>query len=182
MLTKFFRFAFGESGDTTTIPDATQTDGTVSYEQGFGYDYSRNLATDPLAKSIPRDQTNQLFYDVTKALQEYQTKGIPDYIDPSQNGGESYAYPLYAVVRYNDTVYISLKDGNISLPTVAADWDEAPGTKASAAEAVAGTNDTKIMTPAKVKAAISASQAVVNNETTTYKLITVSGVLALIQQ
>jgi hypothetical protein len=55
-------------------------------------------------------------------------------------------------------------------------------TISTTAEAIAGTDDTKIMTPAKVKAAISASQAVVNNETTTYKLITVGGVLALIQQ
>lgn len=182
MLNRFFKNPFGKSGDRVAVPDDIQLDGSVSFDQGFGYDYSRDLASDPLAKGVPRDQTNQIYYDITKALQEYQTSGIPDYIDPTQNDGTAYAYGKLAVVRYGTSVYVSLKDGNTSLPSVVADWDEVPGTKATTAEAIAGTDDTKIMTPAKVKAAVSASQAVVNNEATTYKLMTVNGVLAIIEQ
>lgn len=151
---KFFKFPFASQGDKNSVPDSVQTDGSVSYEQGFGYDYARNLADDPLAKPMPRDKTNQIFHDVTQAIREYQTLGIPDYIELEQNGGEAFAYEKYAVVRYGGSVYVSLKDGNASLPTVAADWDEVPGIKATDAEAEAGTDDTKIMTPAKVNKAI----------------------------
>ena len=151
---KFFKFPFASQGDKNSVPDSVQTDGSVSYEQGFGYDYARNLADDPLAKPMPRDKTNQIFHDVTQAIREYQTLGIPDYIELEQNGGEAFAYAKYAVVRYAGSVYVSLKDNNGSLPTVATDWDEVPGTKATDAEAEAGTDDTKVMTPAKVKKAI----------------------------
>lgn len=151
---KFFKFPFASQGDKNSVPDGVQTDGSVSYEQGFGYDYARNLADDPLAKPMPRDKTNQIFHDVTQAIREYQTLGIPDYIELEQNGGEAFAYEKYAVVRYGGSVYVSLKAGNTSLPTAAADWDEVPGIKATDAEAEAGTDDTKIMTPAKVNKAI----------------------------
>lgn len=153
---KFFLNPFGVSGDQTAIPDSTQTDGSVSFEQGFGYDYSRDLSSDADAKAIPRHQTNYLFYAITKALREYQTYGTPDYITASQNGGSAYSYSKYARVVYSGSVYVSLKDNNTDLPTVAASWCEIPGVVSTTLQATTGTDDTTIMTPVKVAAAIAA--------------------------
>ena len=151
---KFFKFPFAAQGDKVVVPDGVQADGSVSYEQGFGYDYARNLANDPLAKPMPRDKTNQIFNDITQAIREYQTLGTPDFITPELNDDKPYPYAMYARVRYNGSVYVSRKDNNTSLPAVASDWDEVTGTKATNAEAIAGLDDSKIMTPAKVKLAV----------------------------
>lgn len=170
MQTKFIKIAFADSGDKTTVPN-TSVDGTVDYQQGFGIDYSRDQDSDPLAKNVPRDQTNQLFFDITSNLQQYQTEGFPQFISTSDNGGTPYPYRIGACVAYEASPdvwknYVSLKNNNTSLPTVAADWSELSSfvladNIASQAEAVAGTNNTKIMTPLRV------AQAVPSASTTT---------------
>lgn len=73
-MTKIFKTPFGALGDKQEVPVSTQTDGSVSYEQGFGVDYQRDYE-DPQAKDIPREKLNQLFYDMTKALGELQKFG-----------------------------------------------------------------------------------------------------------
>lgn len=40
MDSKFFRLPFANSGDKATVPDASQVDGSVSYDTGYGTDYS----------------------------------------------------------------------------------------------------------------------------------------------
>lgn len=122
MLNKFFRYAFGVAGDKTAIPDATQVSGAVSYQQAYGPQYELPY-TDPNARDVERAQNNQLHFDITTALQEYQTNATPDWIDPAQNGAVMYAYPLRARVRYSDgQVYESLAAANASLPTDATKW------------------------------------------------------------
>ncbi|MGJ0509070.1 MAG: gp53-like domain-containing protein [Methylocystis sp.] len=122
-LAKFFRFPFATSGDKAVIPDATQPAGTVSYEEGFGPDYELDPGVDPAAKDVPRDETNQLYFDITTALREYQTFGVPDYIEASQNGGVAFEYAKFARVRWTDgKVYVSKVDNNADDPTVAASW------------------------------------------------------------
>lgn len=121
-LNKFFRIPFAESGDKTAVPDATQGDGSVSYNQGYGPDYQLPK-TNPAAKDIPRNSDNQLKYDVTKALQEYQTNGVPDWITAAQNGGTAYPYPIGARVRYTDNVvYISQVAANTATPGASTNW------------------------------------------------------------
>ena len=127
MLNQYFRVPFADSGDKAAIPEPTQVGGEVSYTQGFGPDYELPYSN-ANSKDIPRDQSNQLYYAVTKALQEYQQNGVPDWIDPTQNSGVNFPYPLGARVRYSDgKIYISQKAANNSLPTVAADWAEETG-------------------------------------------------------
>ena len=40
MDTKFFKIPFAQSGDLATVPNASQPDGSVSYTDGYGVDYS----------------------------------------------------------------------------------------------------------------------------------------------
>lgn len=120
---KFFRLPFAVSGDKTAVPDASQPSGSVSYEDGFGLDYELDPGVDPAAKDVPRDETNQLFYDITNAIAELQSFGTPDFITSALNGGVAYSYSKYARVKYSDGfVYVSKIDANTDLPTVAASW------------------------------------------------------------
>lgn len=127
---KFFRAPFAVTGDKTAIPDTAQPDGSLSYPEGFGFDYERNPATDPAAKRIPRDQTNQYLFDVTDNLRQYQTAGFPEWVSAAQNGGVPLAYSLNAYVRWNGgagtdwVVYVSTIDGATKEPGVDADWED----------------------------------------------------------
>lgn len=162
-LNKFFRFPFAVTGDKAAIPDDTQLSGDVSFEQGYGPDYARDPAIDPLAKNIERDKMNQLFFDVTTALREYQIMGTPDFITSVQNGGTAFPYSKLARVRYDDgtgfKIYESKIDTNTDLPTVSASWAQVSSFDfssylATQAEAVAGTDNTKYMSPLRVSQAV----------------------------
>lgn len=97
---KFFNIPFGTSGDRATIPDATQPSGAVSFAQGFGPDYERDPETDPLYKPVPRDETNELNYQITLALKQLQLWGTPEWF-PQDDQGNQVAYPVSARVRYD---------------------------------------------------------------------------------
>lgn len=121
-LSKYFRFAFGTAGDKTAIPDTTQPSGAVSYQQAYGPQYELPYS-DPNSRNIERPQNNQLHYDITTALQEYQQNGTPDWIDPSQNGGANFAYAIGARVRYTDgVIYESIAAANNTIPTDVTKW------------------------------------------------------------
>lgn len=125
-MAKFFKYLWASAGDKTAIPETTQGDGSVSYQQGYGFDYQRDPVTDPLHKNIERDKMNELFYDMTGALAQYQTHGVPDFITTSDNGGTPYSYGVSAIVRYDDGGgfgnYVSLVDSNTALPTDTTKW------------------------------------------------------------
>ncbi len=118
---KYFIQPFANAGDVLTIPNDTQPSGSVSYQEGFGFDYQRDLATDPDALAVPRDSMNQLFLDITTAVQQYQQLGTPNFITTSDNGGSPFSYPIYARVLYDAgsgfEVYENQVDGNTTLPT-----------------------------------------------------------------
>ena len=118
---KFFRIVFGLSGDKTAIPDAVDSNGYVSYTQGYGPDYARQK-TDPLSKNIERDRMNQLFYDITNAIAELQANGAPDFITPALNGGTAYPYAQNAMAKYSGAVYLSLVGSNTALPSDTTKW------------------------------------------------------------
>lgn len=126
---KFIRTPFATTGDKTAIPDAVQVDGSLSWAEGFGFDYERNPASDPAAKRIPRDQTNQYLFDLSNNIREYQIAGFPEWVTAAQNGGVALAYPINAYVRWNGgagtdwLVYVSLVDGATLEPGVAVGWE-----------------------------------------------------------
>jgi len=125
---KIFLTPFAATGDKLAVPITTQPDGSVSYPQGFGPDYQADPGSDPDAKDVPRDSMNQLFYDLTNAVKEYQTFGTPDFITSAENGGVPYSYAINAHVRYSDgDIYESRIAANTDLPTVSASWRKISG-------------------------------------------------------
>lgn len=126
-MAKFFVKPFAVDGNKQTIPDGAQPSGSVSYEEGFGLDYQLDFPTDPDALPIPRQETNQLFYDITDAIRQYQTHGIPDFITAVENGGSAFSYDKGALVLYDDgtngiRIFQSKVDANTSLPTDVTKW------------------------------------------------------------
>ena len=79
MASKTFDPPFAGSGDKTAIPDPTQPGGEVSYTEGFTLDYELDQVTEPTAKDVPRQETNQLYFDITEFLQELQQHGLSIY-------------------------------------------------------------------------------------------------------
>lgn len=131
MRQKFFKFLFGGSGDLTTIPDPVQGSGDVSFAQGYGPNFTRDLATDPLALPIDRAKMNYLYNTITAQLQQYQQYGAPEWITSADNGGTPFAYDYGAKVRYSATnappflTYFSVVPGvgtNTSTPGADANW------------------------------------------------------------
>lgn len=96
---KFFGIPFGASGDKATIPEATQPNGAISWQQGFGPDYERDPATDPLAKRVPRDETNEFYFQTSNALRFLQLYGAPEWYSVD-GAGNPVSYPLSARVRH----------------------------------------------------------------------------------
>lgn len=162
-MAKFFKIPFAATGDTLAVPDATQPDGSVSYSQGFGPDYQRKTdGSDPLAKTVPRNQTNALFNDLTGAVGEIQLNGVPAW----QSAGAP--YPINAIVRYNNKNWISQVANNSATPVEGASWSEQPvnsytkaqidtklATKANTATTIAGYGITDAYTKAQVDASLS---------------------------
>jgi hypothetical protein len=128
---KYFLNSFAESGDKTAVPDALDPSGYVSYEQGYGFDYERNNdGSDPLAKNIERQKMNELFFDMTSNLQQYQQHGTPEFITSANNGGTAYSYNIDAEVLYDDSgtganwrKYRSKANANTALPTDTTKWE-----------------------------------------------------------
>ena len=126
----YFITTFGQDGDRAAVPDTTQVDGSVSYDQGYGPDYELDPLSNPDAIDIERTKFNQLMFDVTTALQKWQQQSVADFITPTMNGGTPYSYPAYVLVMYDPgtgkQIYQSLIPGNTDLPTVQSSWAAVP--------------------------------------------------------
>lgn len=122
-MAKYFRIPFASGGSATTVPDTDPGDGSVNYTLGYGPKYSLDKTTDPSALSIERVKMNELWLDVTTALQQLQQNAYPPFISTAANGGTPYSYSKNNAVTYTDgEVYVSLINTNTDLPTVAASW------------------------------------------------------------
>lgn len=111
---RFFDIPFALDGDLSAVPDTVQSNGSVSYPQGYGINYSTAVASGGL--NFPRAQHNQLLFDITNTLQQYQMNGVPLFY-----AGMSVApftgYPKYArVLQPDGNVYISLIADNTDVP------------------------------------------------------------------
>lgn len=69
---KYYINPFAENGTKKIIPEISQSDGSISYPQGYPTNYERDLETDPLALPIERAKFNQLLFDVTDNLQDFK--------------------------------------------------------------------------------------------------------------
>lgn len=110
----YFDTVFANAGDVTSVPDAIQPDGSVSYGQGYGPKYATPLASGGL--DIERAKMNQILQDITAALQQLQQHGTPPFITSTMNGGTPYSYSKYDRVLYSGVVYQSLQNANTDTP------------------------------------------------------------------
>jgi hypothetical protein len=114
---------FAAGGDLVAVPDAIQSSGSVSYDQGFGILYSTAVASGGL--EFPRAQHNQILNDITAALQQYQQNGTPPFITSTMNGGSAYSYNQVARVLSGGIAYMSLVNSNTDTPP-SSKWVELP--------------------------------------------------------
>lgn len=109
---------FGSNGDLTAIPIPTQGDGQESYNQGFTVNYQQDLIETDTALPISRAQFNQLMFDITNNIQQYQTFGTPLWITAAQNdngsGPTPFSYGLYARVAYDAGSGLQIWENQVS--------------------------------------------------------------------
>lgn len=125
-MAKFFVNPFAISGLKTPIPDTGVGTGPVNYEFGFGTYYALPFPTDPNALPVPLQGFNELMFDTTDAIKQYQTEGTYPWITSVQNLGVPYPYPIYARVRYDAgagmQVWESQTAANTAVPGADASW------------------------------------------------------------
>lgn len=130
MIDPLIPIAFALSGDKTAIPTAAQPSGAISLTTGWGPDYQKDPATNPDSKPIDRGTMNWLFNLVTALLRTHQTATYPEWIDAAANGGNAFAYPKGATVRYRANagspwvVWTNTIDGNTASPSAPNGWVE----------------------------------------------------------
>ena len=124
-MARFFDVPFARDGDKTAIPDGLQLDGSVSYEEGFGFDYERPAIDpitgqpDPLYKPVPRGGMNALFNDVTEALGIVQRQGFADWVV------DAVPYPVNSWVRHSGDVWYAQVQTS-GEPGISPDWVSVP--------------------------------------------------------
>ena len=158
----YFDVPFAFAGDVTAIPDPLQVGGTVSFTEGWNFNYQRNLSTDPAALPIDRSTMNWLLKQITTAIQAIQQTGVPEFITSAQNGGVVFSYGKGSAVLWSASgnapfgKYVSLTAGNTNTPSagdpqgLTTGWQIEVDPISTAAQATAGTDDASIMTPLKV--------------------------------
>ncbi|MEY0452449.1 hypothetical protein [Proteus terrae] len=117
-MTTIFKTPFATQGDKASIPVEIQPDGSVSYTQGYGYDYERDQVTDPAAKDIEREKMNGIFHDITEAIGEIQLFGFPKW----DEAGKPYA--IRAIVYHKNKVWQSKVENNNIEPVAGNAWAE----------------------------------------------------------
>lgn len=121
-MSKFFRNPFATGGDKVAVPDDQQGDASVSYEEGYTVNYQEDQISNPNALDVEREKQNQLFFDITENLKEWQTRGIYPFITPALNDGNPFPYAKEAYCLFNGLVYQSLEDNNTAAPTDLSKW------------------------------------------------------------
>lgn len=172
---KFFIQPFAFAGDKTPIPDALQPSGDVSYNQGWTLDYQLEMGVDPDAKAIPRQEFNDLLFNITQNVGVWQRFGTPEWITAANNGGVPYGYMRGTVVRYRADpgdpfiTYISRVDTNTVTPAFGTNWGPYIFEAATNAEALAGASSNVFMTPLRVAEYVASVAATVPDATTAIK-------------
>lgn len=160
---KFFSIPFAATGDRVAIPEVTQPGGAMSYQQGFGPAYELDPATDPAARRVPRDETNEYLYQLTNSVRFLQLYGAPEWYGVDDSGNDV-SYPLSARVRYDAgagmQAWRSIVAGNTATPgSDPTKWvpDEPfsfSTLEASLAQALAGVSGQTLITPRRLASSV----------------------------
>ena len=122
MQTKFFSVPFAVDGNTAVVPDAAQTDGKVSFNQGYTPQYELDPNADSDAILVERREFNYILFAITASLAAIQTD-FPQWVSQSDNDGTNFAYNKGAIVRFTDgNLYQNTVAGNVSQPGSDASW------------------------------------------------------------
>lgn len=149
---RFFKVPFASNGDTQTIPDETDNEGFVSFNEGWGGDYERDLRTDTRAKPVGRKEMNYVLNAITRNIRQYQTTGFPEFITAADNNGAAFAYDTGVVVMHNNALYLSLVSNNTSVPgTDESTWQVYIQREATEGETLAGVSAISAITPRRLK-------------------------------
>lgn len=158
----YFDVPFAASGDLATVPDAVQPDGSVSYTQGYGIDYQEDPAVDPTtALEIERTKMNQLFNDITKAIQNWQQACIPPFITSAMNNGTPFSYSAGNMVYLTGVPYRSVVNANTDTPP-SAKWMPVP----LATPLFPANNLSDVANPATSRANLAAAKSGANSDIT----------------
>ena len=164
---------FALSGDKTPIPGPVDLTGAVSYTQGWGPDYERELGVDSLAKPVSRGVSNYLFNVITTAIKAYQEQAWPEWIAPADNSGVAVAYAAGTVVTVATNAigsrqWVSLVDNNTATPgSDSTKWQPLLYRRATSGELSAGTSTTAIATIADIKSMVTTFAPVFDGYTKT---------------
>lgn len=116
--TTYFLNPFATIGDVHVIGDTSGGDaGTVNYPDGWTATYQIPVGSGGLP--VPRNYMNQLFLDITSAIQLIQKQGFSNFV-ASADGGPT-TYPTGAWVAYGGVVYIAQSPTG-SVPGTDATW------------------------------------------------------------
>ncbi len=121
-MAKRFITPFAENGDRTSVLDPSQPNGLVNYNQGYTAQYSLDIATEPTARRLNRPRFNQIMFDATSNIQQWQDNLFPSYITDAENGGTPVPYRAGMAVDFNGVNRISLSDNNTTEPSDNANW------------------------------------------------------------
>lgn len=171
MQQKAFVVTFAVGGDLTPVLDPVDPTGLVNFNTGWGADYQRNQLTDPLAKVIDRGSMNFMFNAVTGAVGALQARGVPEWMNATNNDGTSFPYQKNARVLYQDPVsniwtqYDNTVDGNVATPGVDATWQPSLVFEATVTQASDATNSTTIITPRRLSTAVQTAFAQFGTDT-----------------
>lgn len=158
----YFKTPFAASGDVTTIPRSAQSDGSISYSQGWGPDYQKDLKTQATAKAVGRSEMNAVLNAITAALGQYQQQGVPEFITTADNDGTPYAYGLGAEVIYNGQYWVSLQANNTTTPGSGNSWQTVLYRVATDAEVDKGTDSRTFIVPSNLKTQLDARDTKIN--------------------
>ncbi|WP_127958835.1 pyocin knob domain-containing protein [Serratia microhaemolytica] len=148
---KYFRVPFAQSGDRQELPDDKTADGSVSFSEGWGEDYERDLYSDTKAKAVERRAMNAVLNSVTSAIKHYQTTTYPEWVSSADNAGAPLPYDVGVVVKHGDKFYLSLVENNTAMPGTSENWQPYIQREASKQEAIAGLSSTSVITPRRLK-------------------------------
>lgn len=115
-MAKRFITPFAEAGDRSPMPD-TPIGSDSNYQTGYPSQYEEDPITEPTARFVERDKSNQLYNDITANIKEWQEHVYPEFIESAVNGGVPFPYAKGSIVTKSGITYISKENSNEDVPT-----------------------------------------------------------------
>lgn len=113
-MAKYFEKPFAISGDKSPVTDDSISS-IVSYETGYTPAYELDPNTDPDGLFIDRQRFNQIMFDVTSNIKEWQEQTFPAFI-ADDGSGNPFSYPIGAILNLAGVNYQAVVNGTTTTP------------------------------------------------------------------